>query len=80
MRNKEYLIHLFVKINEVITTEASPPRVLVGSHKCSITELDDDDHHEENALVPFLGHEVPTVPAISVMPKSYSNSLVSIFV
>ena len=80
VRNKEYLIHLYVKIDEVITTEASPPRVHVGSHKCSITELDDDNDHEENALVPFLGHEVPTVPAISVMPKSYNDSFVSIFV
>ena len=81
VRNKKYLIHLYVKIDEVITTKASPPRVPVGSHKCSITELeDDDDDREENALVPFLGHEVPTVPAISAIPESYSNSLVSIFV
>ena len=79
VRNKEYLIQLFVTIDEVITTEASPPRVPVGSHKCSITELDDDDQ-EKNALVPFLGHEVPTVPSISVMLESYNDSFVSIFV
>ena len=79
MRNKEYLIHLFVEIDEVITTDVSPPRVLVGSHKCSITEVDDDDD-EENALVPFVGHEVPDMPPISITIKNYNDSLVSIFV
>ena len=44
------------------------------------TELDDDDDEGENALVPFVGHEVPDMPAISIMPDSYNDSLVSIFV
>ena len=69
---------MFVMINEVITIEASSPRLPVSSHKCSIIELVDDEN--KIALIPYVGHEVADMSAISILPESYNDSLVSIFV
>ena len=81
--NEENMIHLFVNVEGVITSEVSPPRVGRCGPSCTITEIDEDadkDVKTGDAIVRYVGDEETNLMKTIIISDSESDDyLVRIF-
>ena len=76
INNEENVIHLFVNVEEVITSDVSPPRVGRCGPSCTIIEIDEDadkDVRTGHAIVCYVGDEETNLMKTIIISDSESD-------